>query len=89
MTEAEESSWMEGRRAAWLNMLQLCLNHLGVDDPVVGQHAWILEHAATLVKLREICGDYGDTDWEDDLFIPDILDKHLYNHLQSGEDDDS
>jgi len=41
------------------------------------------ERQEVLLKLREICGVFGDNDWSDDLHFADVLEKHLYRHLDS------
>lgn len=43
--------------------------------------ALLVERSATVEKLRELCADHGDNDWPEDLYIPDILDKHLAQYL--------
>jgi hypothetical protein len=77
----DEHSYIEGSRRVWLMMLQQCLIHLGVDDPVTGRQRWLLERQETLAMLRQVCEQHGDQDWTDDLYIPDILEKHLWRHL--------
>jgi len=48
------------------------------------------ERAETLMLLRELCGDFGDNDWPDNLHLVDIIEKHLIrplvNRLQEAED---
>jgi hypothetical protein len=86
MNPSEESAYIEGSRRAYITILQACLKHLGVHDPVAGQHRWILERQETLAMLRTICAEYGDLDWTDDLHLRDILDKHLYRYLADEEE---
>jgi hypothetical protein len=88
MNDSGESAYTEGSRRAWINMLQLCLQHLGVNDPVAGHHRWIMERQETIAKLRSICAEYGDDAFDDDLYIPDILEKHLYCYLEPLSDSD-
>lgn len=35
----------------------------------------------TLLVLKELCKDFGDLDWNDDLHLADIIEKHLAKHL--------
>jgi hypothetical protein len=85
MNPSEESAYIEGSRRAFIDMLQLCLQHLGVHDPVAGQHRWILERQEAISTLRQMCADYGDNDWPDDLHLADVLEKHLARYLESEE----
>jgi hypothetical protein len=32
-------------------------------------------------QLREVCGDYGDNDWPDNLHLGDVIEKHLARNL--------
>lgn len=43
---------------------------------------WQQERAATVRTLRDICEHYGDQDWPDDLYLPDVIEKHLRRHLE-------
>lgn len=82
----DESSYIEGSRRAWLLMLQQCIIHLGVDDVDAGKTRWVIERQETIAKLRQICETHGDNDFSDDLYIPDILEKHLFRYLERDED---
>jgi hypothetical protein len=42
---------------------------------------WKEERADAVRELREICEDFGDNDWEDDLHLADVIGKHLGNAL--------
>ena len=42
----------------------------------------ISERQATIMKLREICGVYGDNEWDDNMCLQDVLEHHLLSHLQ-------
>jgi hypothetical protein len=39
------------------------------------------ERKEAIAKLREVCEEFGDNDWEDSLHLADIIEKHLYLHL--------
>jgi predicted secreted protein len=43
----------------------------------------VLEREAAVQALREMCRDFGDNDWPEDLHLADILDKHLAKHLHA------
>jgi hypothetical protein len=40
------------------------------------------ERAKAIVALREVCKNYGDNDWPDNLNLADIVNNHLLRHLQ-------
>jgi hypothetical protein len=76
-----EQSYIRGGRMAWTLMLQECLKHLGYDDPESMKAGWIIEREATVMTLRELCDDFGDNDWRDNLNLSDVIEKHLAKHL--------
>ena len=43
---------------------------------------WELERGATISVLRGLCGEFGDNDWDDNLHLVDVLEKHLEPHLE-------
>lgn len=77
---------IEGTRQAWNTMLRLCLTGAGVTDTQAQVIMQASERADALKVLRQICAEHGDNEWEDSLSLADILDKHLFRHL---EDDSS
>jgi hypothetical protein len=34
---------------------------------------------------NDLCADYGDNDWTDDLNLSDVIEKHLARHLREVE----
>ena len=46
-----------------------------------GQRAAFDERVSVVAILREVCRDYGDNDWADDLHLYDVIEKHLARHL--------
>jgi hypothetical protein len=45
------------------------------------------ERSETISMLREICAEFGDTNWSPNSYIPDIIEKHLLNHLREMRDE--
>lgn len=76
-----EESYASGMRRALINMLQYCMKGLGVEDPWTQQARWVKERAELVEQLREVCTDWGDNDWADDLYLPDVIEKHLARQL--------
>ena len=42
------------------------------------------ERKETVQMLRNICGEYGDNDWTDDLHLADVLRRHLFNYIDES-----
>jgi hypothetical protein len=77
----DETAYIQGSRMAWLQMFSLCLRELGYDSAEANPHRWIKEREEALQVLRRICAEYGDNEWDEELHLADILDKHLECHL--------
>ena len=43
--------------------------------------AWAIERQEIVAQLRSFCEEYGDNDWPDELHLADVLEKHLYRHV--------
>lgn len=80
MNKRDEMNYQRGLRQAWSDMLYECLSHLGVDEASLP--ALALEREQAIAVLRELCQEFGDNDWPDDLALPDIIDKHLGAYLR-------
>lgn len=33
--------------------------------------------------LRDVCEEFGDNDWDNDLHLADIIEKHLHRNLRA------
>lgn len=88
MTDAEAKAHEAGRRAGLTRILMECARELGHDDPLLKAAALIAEREATVATLRRICADYGDNDWDSDLHLPDVIEKHLERYFDDSEDDE-
>ena len=42
------------------------------------------ERRETIAMLRQVCEEFGDNEWPDNLHLADIIEKHLWRHL-TGE----
>jgi len=83
MSPIHELSYNIGKKVAWATMLRQCIKELGVENPDAGEAKWILEREAAISTLRQVCDDFGDNDWKDDLHLSDIIEKHLARHLHN------
>lgn len=78
MTQAEEKAYIEGQRALLRRQLAEIMRELGHDQPEVA--SLVKEREDTIAALRRLCGERGDNDWPDDLYLADIIEKHLDLH---------
>jgi len=77
----DEQQYINGQRSALRLMLAHCIAELGIDDVDANKARWILEREAAIAALRRVCEDFGDNDWQPDLHLADIIEKHLENWL--------
>ncbi len=77
-----EQSYIEGSRRAWLRMLQEAISQLGTEGDA---HRWIAERHEVVATLRRLCDVYGDNDWPDNLALQDVIEKHLWRHLDEDQ----
>ena len=84
MDEKQEQVYIQGERAAWRSMLQECLKNLGYENPEAQKASWILEREAVIAQLRDVCESFGDNDWDENLHLADVVEKHLAKHLFAG-----
>lgn len=70
-----EQDWMTGNRAAWQRILGEAIRELGMSGRTI--ESLVLEREAAIAKLREVCAEHGDNDWEESLHLSDVIEKHL------------
>lgn len=83
MADENEQAYVNGGNAAWLHILREALKHLGTEG--FSKERLIAEREEAILVLRRLCGDHGDNEWDDDLHLADIIDKHLGRHLPSSD----
>jgi hypothetical protein len=81
VTDDEEKAHEAGRRSGLVHVLMTCARELGHGDPLLKAAAFIAEREAVVVALRRICAEHGDNDWDDDLHLADVIEKHLGCYL--------
>lgn len=79
-----EAAFERGNRAAWVEMLGVCISKLGYSDADANRVAWIKEREEAVAMLRRVCEEHGDNEWPDDLHLADVVEKHLSVHLDKG-----
>jgi hypothetical protein len=72
-----EKDYEIGYRMAARSALQFALSALGYEGAEAEHSAWILERESAISTLRRICEEHGDNDWDDDLCLSGIIEKHL------------
>lgn len=85
LEEMRDRAYIEGQRAAWRSQLRNALAELlacGDDDAETKLAALVLERDEIRSKLREVCEDFGDNEWSDDLHLGDVIEKHLVPYLE-------
>ena len=83
-----ELDWETGHRTAWARMLSLCCIELGPDNLEAGKARGLVEREEMRSALRTACEDFGDNDWDDNLSLVDVIDKHLLRHLHRAASKD-
>jgi hypothetical protein len=78
-------SFLQGYAAAYKNVLGHCLKNLGYGEEKLARLA--VEREEALVALHRLCEKHGDLEWDRDLHLADIVDKHLGKHLDKLRDD--
>lgn len=81
-TSEKEAGFFEGHTAAYRKMLRECLSNLDYDETKLARV--VLEREEALVVLRRLCMEFGDMEWDENLHLADIIDKHLGRHLDAG-----
>lgn len=78
--EIKERAWTEGYRAAARQILSQAIFWLGVDEKDLAQN--LLRWDGARSALRDICEEFGDNDWPDNLCLSDVIEKHLARNLR-------
>jgi hypothetical protein len=81
-----ERGFVAGQRHVYQTLLEECARGLGVDSPLGRAAHSIVELEETRAALREICERHGDTDWPNDLYLPDVIRKHLAPYLDGSDE---
>lgn len=85
----DERQWILGNRAAWTALLRQALHELGYEDTEATRAKWVLEREAAVAALRRVCDDWGDNDWTDNLYLADVIEKHLARQLGENAEDEA
>lgn len=86
MTKEEEKAYMAGGEYAWTRMMMMCLRHLGAHGERT-RESLLAELIEARRQLRQLCEDFGDNNFDDELHLGDAIEKHLGRHLYGGDID--
>lgn len=77
--EQENRDWDAGYQAAMRRILAEAMREIPWNEK---QKAILLKERGEAIRaLREICEIHGDNDWDDNLHLSDVIEKHLGRHL--------
>lgn len=80
LAEIKEQSYLLGRKQLLVGQLGEILRELSPMQDVSKE--WLIkERQEAINALRSICEDHGDNDWNDNLHLADIINKHLGDNL--------
>lgn len=79
MDEKEVLAYNRGKKSVWLAILKIAQMECGMNtaDPFFQLGVLITERNEAISALREVCRIYGDNDWPDELYLSDIINKHI------------
>ena len=81
MTEDEEKAYERGYEMACEHIVTQCMARMSTW-PERDKVTLLLERQAAIRMLRDLCAEHGDNDWPDDLYLEDIIEKHLGRYLR-------
>lgn len=82
LQELNDQHYLMGQRAALLNQMRNSLREMGYNEEFTKERM-IMEREDAINALRSICMEHGDNDWNEDLHMADIINKHLGNYLEA------
>lgn len=78
-----ELDYQRGRKSIAGAFIRECWDEL---DPVMKDKvAMVIDRDKTVAMLRQICEEHGDNDWSDNLSLADVIEKHLWIHLENSQ----
>lgn len=77
---ALEIARQTGRKSAMRDVLRVVWEGMNADEKELA--ALVAERQEAVVKLRDVCAEFGSNDWPDDLHLADVIDKYLGRYLR-------
>jgi hypothetical protein len=85
MNDKQQRAFADGEKQAYISILRECLRNLGINDlEEIQQLELFVERQNAITALREVCKDFGDNDWSDNLHLADVIRKHLARPLHNS-----
>lgn len=81
--ELREIYYQRGRKDTAARFLRECMDTLNPEQKKNAQ--LIIERDRTVASLRQVCEVHGDNDWPDGLNLSDVINNHLWSHLENPE----
>lgn len=81
--ERNDHFYTIGQRSVWRQLLSRCLVELGYGDKSTAEML-IVERENVIAALREVCEEFGDNNWPSNLYLPDVIEKHLARNLRQS-----
>jgi hypothetical protein len=87
--DAEKCAYNAGHRAALASVFGHVARELAYpgDAPEKLASALMEERLLTVAALRQLCAEFGDNNWPDNLCLPDVIEKHLGRALRAREEE--
>lgn len=86
--ELLEERYAQGQHMMALSIIQTCTMYLHNSSELTIVQLR-MERARAIETLRYVCEAFGDNDWEDNLHLSDIIEKHLGDNLFDKEHNES
>ena len=79
--EIKQDAYLDGSRRVWQQLVSLSLSHL--DGQEKTRTELIAEREEALDALKHLCEEFDlPIEWERDLHLADIIEKHIYRSLR-------
>lgn len=91
LQQLQESHYLRGQRSALIQQLHNVLRSLSIPydsvdaapENLMTIARLTMEREDAISALRSACDDFGDNEWDENLYISDVINKHLVNYLDS------
>ena len=89
LTALNESYYLRGQRSILVKQLRDILRSLDAnggnfDSYYITETVRLKSEREDVISvIRMVCEDYGDNQWDESMHLGDVIDKHLYKHLNS------
>lgn len=85
MNDTEERAYAAGQKSLASRLLAELLREFGDAEPTAAEVARLQsERQEAIAALRDLCGEHGDNDWSDSLYLSDIISKHVHCTLDAA-----